>query len=650
MIFMADANNTKLGKQKLLSTPIEQINKSFIEDMFASYHDRESNTFKYANFDCNAHIMLTPEEYPYVIGPTETSLGMLLFNRYVLEGEHVIQVTKYWNTPLSNKGMGQFEKMLASLVVANMITTQDQGNVIDARDRLGAWVCCFLGTAVSSSLLMPMYDVNKRKDELFKQYANDINSNDPVKQILKTNEIEKELVGMVRNNLKNAGEVNDLFNSGVYNLDNNYKTINVMRGAVFNDITQKYDVVESSLMDGINRKDIPAFANSVVAGAYPSAVGTADAGYMSKQMMALLQSEELDPNPKSDCGTKATIPIHIDSSTAKYVLRRNILDGSKVVTLNSNNIGSYMNKTVKLFSPACCIHDRICAKCGGPLFYELGVTRIGLLCTQFTDKILNIKLKSKHNLSQSAGTMKVEQTMLTNTDRVYIKDGYLFNKEKMRIFIPRIKDETEGDDVDLVGFEREPNYIACLGVLPVTFYDKNDKVTASTTLTIPALMTFNLYAEVQEETDYLIITYEPNSAVTKLAIRQNVVNVEYFINQIFLYSKIAQIPYSLIVQMMFNCLSMNNIDLDSPSIIYEMLTRRTCRTEDNDTFAKIYGKNPSVDPLSYKKDNFRSLVQTSNFLSGLLFQDVSNSVKKGLCSTLNNRKQRETPLETIVKI
>ena len=163
-------------------------------------------------------------------------------------------------------------------------------------------------------------------------------------------------------------------------------------------------------------------------------------------------------------------------------------------------------------------------------------------------------------------------------------------------------------------------------------------------------MTFNLYAEVQEEADYLIITYEPDSAVTKLAIRQNVVNVEYFINQIFLYSKIAQIPYPLIVQMMFNCLSMNNIDLDSPSIIYEMLTRRTCRTEDNDTFAKIYGKNPSVDPLSYKKDNFRSLVQTSNFLSGLLFQDVSNSVKKGLCSTLNNRKQRETPLEEIVKV
>ena len=647
---MADANNTKLGKQKLLSIPVEEITKSFIEDMFASYHDRETNTFKHANFDCNAHIMLTPEEYPFTDTPVDTSLGMLLFNRYVLERTNTLSVIRYWNIPLGKDGMEQFETTVVSLVIVDKLTTKDQGAIIDARDRLAAWCACFLGTAVSSSLLMPMYDVNKRKAELFKQYKNDIDSNDSVKQILTTNKIEKELVGMVRTNLKNAGEVNDLFNSGVYNLDNNYKTINVMRGAVYNDITQRYDVVENSLMDGINKKDIPAFANSVVAGAYPSAVGTADAGYMSKQMMALLQSEELDPNPKSDCGTKATIPLLIDKATAPYVLRRNIQDGSKIVTLLPSNIDQYMGKVVRLYSPTCCTHDKICAKCAGPLFYDLNVTRVGLLCTQFTDKILNIKLKSKHNLAQSAGAMDVSETMLSHTDKVYMKDGYLYNKEKMKVFIPRIKDETEGDDVNLVGFEQETTYIACLGVVPVKFYDKNDKEICSTLMTVPALLSFNLYAEVQEDPENLIITYEPNSAITKLAIRQNVVNVEYFINQIFLYSKVAQIPYNLIVQMMFNCLKMNKINLDSPSIIYEMLVRRTCRTEDNDTFAKIYGKNPSVDPLSYKKDNFRSLVQTSNFLSGLLFQDISNSVKKGLCSTLNNRKQRETPLETIVKI
>ena len=646
---MADATNTRLGKQRLLSTPINEINKTFIEDMFAAYHDKETNTFHQSNFTCTDHITLTPEEYPYVVGPTETSLGLLLFNRYVLEKTNIIKVTGYWNNPITKKGQSALDRLVASLVISDQITTLDQANYIDSRDRLGAWCSCFLGSAVSSSLLNPMHDVNKRKHELFQQYKNELTSNDTVKQIVYTNKIEAELVKMVQKNLKAAGEVNDLFNSGVYDLPNNYKTINVMRGAVFNDITQKYDVVENSLMDGIDYKDIPAFANSVVAGAYPSAVGTADAGYMSKQMMALLQSEELDPSPKSDCGTKATIPFKIEPAASQYVLHRNINEGGKIVTLTPKNIGNYIGKTVNLYSPMCCTHDRICAKCAGPLFYNLGVTRVGLLCTQFTDRILNIKLKSKHNLSQSAGAINVEQTMLSNTDKVYIKDGYLYNKEKMRVFIPRIKDESEGD-VDLVGFEREPTYISCLGVLPVQFYDKSDKPTASTLLTIPSVLTMNIYADVQEDTDNIILTYEPDSAITNIAIRQSVINVEYFINQIFLYSKVAQIPYPLILQMTFNSFYMNNIDLESPSIIYEMLTRRTCRTEDNDTFAKIYGKNPSVDPLSYKKDNFRTLVQTSNFLSGLLFQDISNSVKKGLTSTLNNKKQRETPLEIIVKI
>ena len=94
----------------------------------------------------------------------------------------------------------------------------------------------------------------------------------------------------------------------------------------------------------------------------------------------------------------------------------------KIVTLLPSNIGQYMGKVVRLYSPACCTHDKICAKCAGPLFYDLNVTRVGLLCTQFTDKILNIKLKSKHNLSQSAGAMDVSETMLSHTDKVYMKE------------------------------------------------------------------------------------------------------------------------------------------------------------------------------------------------------------------------------------
>lgn len=645
---MADSKNIQLGKSKLLQTPLNEINKSFIEDMFAAYYDKEANVYKEANFDPTSKITLTSNEYQWVVNPTSTTLGMLLFNRYVLEQYNIIRETGYWNTPLSKKGLGKLDELITSLVIADKLTTVDLGNYVDSRDRLGFWCASFLGSAVSDSLLRPMSDVKKRKAELFKQYDADLHSNDSVKQILTVNKIEKELNDMVEKNLMNDA-ANDIFNSGIYNRTDNYKVINVMTGAVFNPSTGKYDIVENSLMDGINKKDIPAFANSVVAGAYPSAVGTADSGYMAKQVLALLQSEELDPNPKSDCGTKSTIPMTVDKDSAPYLYYRNIIVNGKVVELTADNINNYMGKTVQLCSPQCCTHDKICAKCAGRLFYNLGVTRVGLLCSQITQKLLNIKLKSKHNSLVTATVISLDKGFLSNQDKLYIKDGMLYNKTKMKIFVPRIKDESEQDAI-LVGFERETTHISCLGILPVKFYDKSDKEIGSTMMTIPCVVSLLLYGEVQEEPDNLIISYEPDSPITRLAIQQTAANVEFFINQIYLYSKIAQLPYNMMTELMFICMSMNKTDLTGPSIIYELLARRVCRMENGDTFAKIYGKDSSVDQFSYKKANFRTLVQESNALSGLLFQDVSGSVRKGLASTLNGKKQVDTPLEQIIRL
>ena len=39
-----------------------------------------------------------------------------------------------------------------------------------------------------------------------------------------------------------------------------------------NPITGKYDIVESSLMDGMKKNEIPSNSNSVVMGAFPKAV------------------------------------------------------------------------------------------------------------------------------------------------------------------------------------------------------------------------------------------------------------------------------------------------------------------------------------------------------------------------------------------
>lgn len=631
-----------IAKDKVLKADIKDIGKTFIENMFAGYHDRETGQFHDPPFVPTEVISLKKEEYEWVDGSISTTVGMLLFNRYILERTGIIQHLGYWNNPIDKKGLEKLTSEVNNLTIQNIITMQQMGDYIDSRDRLGFWCAAFLAVAISPSLIRPMNNVNQRKAELFKQYENELNSTNPVTQTMTVNKIEKELMGMVRENLKNDPGY-DLYRSGDGNLDNNYKTINVMRGSVFNEGTKRYNVVENSLMNGITKKDITPFANSVLAAAYPSAVGTADAGYMAKIILALLQSEHIDPNPNSDCGTTQTIPLTITPKNTKYVLFRYINDNGKKVLTDLHNIQNYVGKTVQLYSPQCCERDAICGKCAGTVFHNLGVKNVGLLVTQITQKLLNIKLKSKHDLSQNAGIIPKEYIFLDKegSSSLYtINNGILTNKVKLKLFIPRLLEELDG-------FVKEPTNISCMGIFPVKFYDKDDNEILSTMMIVPAVLNFNIYDDVQEDPDNYIVTYEAGSEICALAIQKTAVNVEYFINQIYLYSKSPQVPYNLMTELMFRCLEINGVDLTGPAITYELLARRVCRHGDK-SFASVYGKG-EANPMGYEKQRYREAVQQSGVLQAILFEDISTGMNKGLAQTLNGKQPTTTPLEQIIK-
>ena len=632
--------NANACKQLILSKPLAEFDKTFLESLFASYFDKTEMKQKDSAFNPETHIKLTHEEYPYVKDEIETSLGMLFMNRFLLEYVGVIQYLGYWNHSLNKKKLGKLNTAVNNLVVLDKIDTKTLGQFVDRRDQLGFQSAPFLATSISATLVRPMHDVNQRKLELLQEHQKELQSNNPTDQILAMNAIEKELMGMVRKNLHNDYGA-DMYESGDGNLDNNYKTINVMRGAVMNDITGKFDIVGASLMDGIQKKDIPAFSNSIVAGAYPSAIGTGEAGYMAKIILALLQSEHIDPDPNSDCGTNVTIPLTITDSNKQYVLYRYINQSGKKTLLTVENIDQYVGETVNVYSPQCCTHDAICGKCAGLVFHNLGVTNVGLLVTSITQKLLNIKLKSKHDLSESASIIKRDIIFETPNKFFDIEDGFVVNKTTMRIFIPRMFEE-------ISGFSLEATKARCFGVLPVKFYSNSGQEILSTRMTVPTMLTFNVYDDIQEEPDYYILNYAPGSRVCSVAIRQNVANVELFLNQIYIHSRTPQLPYNMLTEMMFRCMEINKIDLTGPSIAYEMLARRLCR-HGTHPFAMVYGKNPNVNPLSYEKIEYRSAVQRAGILQGLLFEDISTAINVGLSQTYDGVKPVETPLEKVIK-
>lgn len=633
-------DNSSLGKEKLLNKPLNEFGKRFLEEMFARYHDKTTNEFHDSNFEPTEHIILTDKEYEFVDKKVETTLGLLFFNRFTLEKTGIIKSTGYWNEPLNSHGMEDLMDIIVGLLIGDIITAQQYGNFIDNRDKLNFWSEAPLSASISPTLVKPMHDVNKRKDELFEQYKDELNSDDPVEQVMACSKIEKELMQMVRANLKDDTGRN-MYESGTVNLDNNYKVINVMRGAVFNPSTKRYDIVKSSLMEGIKKGDKPAFSNSITAGAYPSAVGTAEAGAMAKIILALLQSERVDTDPKSDCGTKSTIPITITSKNKRYVLFRYINENGKNVYLDFKNIKNYIGKTVDMYSPQGCLNKSICSKCSGKVYQNLNATNVGLLATPFTQKLLNLKLKSKHDLSVSAAVIPLEKTFLNRNDHAYIDRGFLKNKNIMKLYIPKMLEEMNG-------FFREETMVYCMGIFPVKFFNANDAELLSTLMIVPSMLEFNIYSDIQETEEFYIITYDPDSLVCSMAIQQNVLNVQFFINQIYLFSKTPQIPYNLLTDLIFKCFELNNVDLETPSIIYELLARRVCRSG-NKSFASVYGKNINVDQMSYEKKRFRETVHEAGVLQSIVFQDANTGMNKGLASTLNGLEPEDTPLEKIIR-
>lgn len=639
---MAENGNTQIALDRILKAELQDINKDMLDSLFGGYHDRTTNKFVDPPFKPYEKIKLTKDIYPYVKEQTISTLGILFFNRYVLENSGIIQHLGYWNTPITTKTIKKLATLINNLFVLDKITAEQLGEFIDRRDMLGGWTSVSLAQSVTAGLIQTMPDVDKRKKELFAQNRDKLTSNNPVERLMTSNGIEKDLIGMVTHKLE-QDDGWDMYASGVNDINNNYKNINIMRGAVYNELTKNFDVVESSLMNGITKYDIPASSNTVVAGAYPSAVGTAEAGAMSKVLLAVLQSVELDSKPDSDCGTKATIPFTITNSNKQHILYRNIIADGKSLMTDITNIDQFVGKTVRVYSPQCCLNNKICAKCAGKVFSNLGVSKAGLLTTEVTMKLLNIKLQSKHNLSQNAGYIDKKTIFVHDSDLFKLEDGYVVNKAKMKLFVPKL---LESQSV----FEVEASSVYCMGIMPAKFYDKDGNVALSTLMTIPSLMHFNVYSEIQETPDEYILTYEPNSKIVDIAVRKSVANVEYFINQIYLLNKQPIIPYHLLTELMFRCMDINEIDLNGPTITFEFLARRLCRTESgDDTFAKVYGRNPNVDPHSYKKFWYREAVQNEGVLQGIIFQDVSKSLNVGLAATLNGKKTIESPLEKVIK-
>lgn len=328
--------------------------------------------------------------------PIETTVGRFIFNKTLIEKSGMVKVLGYINDVLTEGYFhNKLEGKIAVELIEGRITTDQMYTYVDTRDWLSLQLHALITPSFTQNTIKIHPEVQKLKNELFKKYEKELASGNAII----ASQIESELISKTKEVLKDDIGM-DLYVSGARgSLGNNYKNIALMRGAVYNRATGKFEVVKNSLNDGLAVEDIPISSNTILEGAYPKACGTRDSGYISKKLLAECQTEFLG-DKDSDCHTKRGIKIKLEPSMAKNYIYRYIMVNGKPIKLTADNIDKYIGKEVELRSPMTCIRTEkgeICNVCAGDFYYMVDNRAMGLSASRIGNALTKYNMKKFHD-------------------------------------------------------------------------------------------------------------------------------------------------------------------------------------------------------------------------------------------------------------
>lgn len=260
-------------KKYFLSLKPDDITFSMLVDWFGNLVNMDNTSSKptkpvLSKFSPTDKLTLNNSEYSLVNGEIETTLGRLIYNKLLIEGVGLQNIFSFVNYVLDDGGFGKVEKTITAALKDDIVSVDQMYKYIDTRDWLGLQLHGVITTSFTPSVLKVPPQVKKLKKELLAKYKDELANNDE-----KASEIiEKELVKATKEALKDDIGL-DLYMSGARgSIGNNYKNMYLMRGAIKNNMTGKFDVLTSSLLDGLEKKDMAPHSNSILSGAYPKAV------------------------------------------------------------------------------------------------------------------------------------------------------------------------------------------------------------------------------------------------------------------------------------------------------------------------------------------------------------------------------------------
>lgn len=399
---------TEEQKKFLLGLKPSDMTKEFFDMYFAIKYDKTTGKMVPAKLNFQDKFILKAKEYVNT-SDVETNIGQFIINKYLYEPSPAMQkVIGYVAEPFTDGKIKEIESgILSKALLDGLVAVDDMASYFDRIQWLGNTVHTIVAASFTQNTTKNIDKIKKRRDALYEEHKVELSKGN----VVVANQIEKELIGMAKEELKDDIGMT-LYTSGARgSFDNNYKNLFLTRGPVYNPATGRFQIIKRSYMEGLEKDDIPSYGTEVINGAYPKAMETAVAGYATKKFFAAYQAVVLDERG-TDCKTKAYRNVLITSKNAPRLMYRYILQGDKLVMLDNSNIKSFIGKTVQMRSPMYCTGDKLCSKCAGDLYYRLGIKNIGLTTSSVGSSLLNLLMKSFHDSTVKISDIDLNKMLL----------------------------------------------------------------------------------------------------------------------------------------------------------------------------------------------------------------------------------------------
>ena len=326
-----------------------------------------------------------------------TGVGRLIFNKFFFESEpELLDAIGYIDDNVTKKLYGRVLNQLGYLMLEDRVSEEVYKRFCKKSQKMMPYVS-ILAPNHSDNMLTITKKINKRKEQLLKEHAEELAPKDD-NSVKVFDQISNELLDYAKELMKDDPAM-DMFASGAGgSFENNFKNMFIMRGAVKDPTPNKgYNLITSNYVDGINKDEYAAIANTLAAGPYARSKKTEVGGYWEKLFMAAFQHIVL-LDPGSDCGTDRYIEMNVTDKNIDSIMYSYAIVGNKLVEITSENRDQFIGKKIKLrFSSMCRAKNGICNKCAGNLFYRLGIKNVGAATPQIPSKLKLLSMKLFHD-------------------------------------------------------------------------------------------------------------------------------------------------------------------------------------------------------------------------------------------------------------